>query len=60
MIAVDAVSKRFGSSTVVDRSTLAVASGEFVALLSPSGCGKTTLLRLIAGYQGPDRGSAAI
>ena len=36
---------------------LDVAPGELVGLLGPSGCGKTTLLRLIAGFERPDRGS---
>ena len=36
---------------------LEVAPGELVGLLGPSGCGKTTLLRLIAGFERPERGS---
>jgi iron(III) transport system ATP-binding protein len=60
MIAVDAVSKRFGRAVAVDRASLEVGRGEFVALLGPSGCGKTTLLRLIAGFERPDEGSVAI
>jgi spermidine/putrescine ABC transporter ATP-binding subunit len=40
----------------VDDLTLNVAQGEFFALLGPSGCGKTTLLRMIAGFEAPDRG----
>ncbi|MGQ0762668.1 MAG: ABC transporter ATP-binding protein [Acidobacteriota bacterium] len=50
------VTKRFGSRTVVDRASLDVAEGEVVAILGASGCGKTTLLRLIAGLEIPDDG----
>jgi ABC-type Fe3+/spermidine/putrescine transport system ATPase subunit len=50
------VTKRFGGRTVVDRASLDVAEGEVVALLGASGCGKTTLLRLVAGLETPDEG----
>ena len=60
MIRLDGVTKRFGSATAVDDASLCVARGEVVALLGPSGCGKTTLLRLIAGFERPDRGSIEV
>ncbi len=41
----------------VDQFNLEISEGEFVTLLGPSGCGKTTLLRLIAGFEHPDRGA---
>jgi multiple sugar transport system ATP-binding protein len=47
----EAVSKRFGDVTAVDRLTLDVADQEFMVLLGPSGCGKTTALRMIAGLE---------
>jgi ABC-type Fe3+/spermidine/putrescine transport system ATPase subunit len=50
------VTKAFGDRIVVDRVSLDVAEGEVVALLGASGCGKTTLLRLIAGLETPDAG----
>jgi spermidine/putrescine transport system ATP-binding protein len=48
--------KRFGEITAVDGITLDVPGGEFFSLLGPSGCGKTTTLRMIAGFERPDRG----
>ena len=50
-----AVTKRFGGVTAVDAADIAIARGEFFSLLGPSGCGKTTLLRMIAGFEYPDR-----
>lgn len=45
---------------VVDGVDLMVAYDEIVALLGPSGCGKTTLLRMIAGFEMPDKGSVLL
>lgn len=50
------VSKRFNTTTVLDRIDLTIKRGELVTLLGPSGCGKTTLLRVIAGLTQPDSG----
>jgi putrescine transport system ATP-binding protein len=59
-LVVDRVSKRFGGLAAVDDVSLSVESGEFFALLGPSGCGKTTLLRMLAGFETPDRGRILI
>jgi multiple sugar transport system ATP-binding protein len=59
-VSLQGVSKRFGDIVAVDDLTLAVADGEFVALLGPTGAGKTTTLRLIAGLETPDRGAIRI
>ena len=48
-LALEGLTKRFGSVTAVDHVDLRVAQGTFVCLLGPSGCGKTTLPTMIAG-----------
>ncbi len=60
MIRLEGVTKRFGDVAAVDGASLCVDRGEVVALLGPSGCGKTTLLRLIAGFERPDRGTVEL
>jgi putative spermidine/putrescine transport system ATP-binding protein len=50
------VSKRFGAATAVDELSLDVGPGELVSLVGGSGCGKTTTLRMIAGFEVPDTG----
>ncbi len=60
LLEISGVSKNFGAVSAVDRVSLSVEQGELFALLGPSGCGKTTLLRLIAGFERPDRGRIAI
>jgi sulfate transport system ATP-binding protein len=59
-VAVQQVSKRFGTFTALDRVTFTVATGELVALVGPSGSGKSTLLRVIAGLEVPDDGAVFI
>jgi multiple sugar transport system ATP-binding protein len=54
------VTKRFGKVTAVDGLSLDVADGEFVVLLGPTGAGKTTTLRLIAGLEKADVGHISI
>ena len=54
------ITKRFGDVQAVTDLTLNVASGEFIVLLGPSGAGKTTTLRLVAGLEVPDAGQIHI
>ncbi|MGH6891890.1 MAG: ABC transporter ATP-binding protein [Dongiaceae bacterium] len=56
LLDIEGITKRFGSTTAIDRVSLSVKDGEFFAILGPSGCGKTTLLRVIAGFESPDEG----
>jgi putative spermidine/putrescine transport system ATP-binding protein len=55
-LCIEAVSKRFGDVRALDEVSLDLAPGEFVTLLGDSGCGKTTLLRAVAGFVVPDGG----
>ena len=57
MIELKEVSKSIGGTLVLDRVNLSVEQGECIAIVGPSGTGKTTLLRLIAGLEPLDSGS---
>jgi iron(III) transport system ATP-binding protein len=52
----EGVHKHYGPVAALAGVDLNVASGSRTAIVGPSGCGKTTLLRLIAGFEAPDRG----
>ena len=54
------INKKFGRSTIIDHLTLEVSDGEFLAILGPSGTGKTTILRMIAGLEYPSKGEIFI
>ena len=54
------VDRRFGDAVALDSFHLDVHSGHLMTLLGPSGSGKTTALRLIAGFDRPDRGTISI
>lgn len=60
LVRFDGVTKRFDQIIAVDDVTLTIAAGECFALLGGSGCGKTTLLRLLAGFERPSAGRVYI
>jgi len=57
---VDRLTAGYGGPPVLDDISLGVSEGEFVALLGSSGCGKTTLLRAIAGFAAPQSGAIRV
>ncbi|MCP8881952.1 ABC transporter ATP-binding protein [Devosia sp. XJ19-1] len=59
-IVIKNVAKRFGSFTALHSIDLTIADQEFMVLLGASGCGKTTLLRIIAGLETPSQGEVWI
>ncbi|MBQ3047725.1 MAG: ABC transporter ATP-binding protein [Clostridia bacterium] len=60
IIKVENVTKIFDGVTVIDNMNLSIKRGKFVTLLGASGCGKTTLLRMIAGFENPSTGKIYI
>ena len=60
LIRINSVTKRFGDFTAVNQVDLEIRQGEFFALLGASGCGKTTLLRMLGGFETPTEGSILI
>jgi len=59
-IRIKGVSKRFGDFTAVDNVNLDIEQGELFSILGGSGCGKTTLLRMLAGFEMPSSGTIEI
>ncbi len=60
MIQLDAVSKRYGSRTVIHDLSFDVRKGEIVGFLGPNGAGKTTTMRMIAGFITPTSGRVTV
>ncbi|MDX2266314.1 MAG: ABC transporter ATP-binding protein [Hyphomicrobiales bacterium] len=59
-VRLESVRKRYGSAMAVERVSLTIGEGEFVTLLGASGSGKTTCLRMVAGFVYPDEGRVYI
>ena len=60
IVTIERLAKRFGETRAVAGVDLEIGRGELFALLGGSGCGKTTLLRLLAGFETPDGGRILI
>ena len=60
ILSINGLCKSFDGSQVLNNISLQLASGEMLFLLGASGCGKTTLLRCIAGFEQPNAGSIVI
>ncbi|WP_415996376.1 ATP-binding cassette domain-containing protein [Gordonibacter pamelaeae] len=59
-VAFEHVSKRFGDAIAVDDVNLAIAEGMFVTIIGSSGCGKTTLLKMVNALVMPDEGEVLV
>ncbi|NBX40987.1 MAG: ATP-binding cassette domain-containing protein, partial [Gammaproteobacteria bacterium] len=59
-VRIESVTKRFGDFVAVDQVSLSIYKGEIFCLLGGSGCGKTTLLRMLAGFEMPTSGRILI
>jgi len=57
IVKLDNVSKKFGNKTIIKNLNLDIYEGEFLTLLGASGCGKTTILRLISGLENATSGN---
>ncbi|WP_408914205.1 ABC transporter ATP-binding protein [Brucella pseudogrignonensis] len=60
MVSIDAVTMSFGNFVAVENVNLTVADGEFLAIVGPTGCGKSTILNAIAGLLKPSHGKVSI
>ncbi|WP_226781219.1 ABC transporter ATP-binding protein [Oceaniglobus trochenteri] len=56
LVRIDGISKSFGKTVALEALDLDIAQGEFVTFLGPSGCGKSTTLRILGGFETPDKG----
>ncbi len=56
LITLEHITKSYDGQTILDDLCLSIYENSFVTLLGPSGCGKTTTLRIIGGFERPDKG----
>ena len=60
VVSIQRMSKRFGDNILYEDLNVKVLRGERIAIIGPNGCGKTTLLRLVAGEMESDRGDISL
>ncbi|MDX1672326.1 MAG: ATP-binding cassette domain-containing protein, partial [Balneolaceae bacterium] len=60
MLQLNNISKSFGSNRVLNDISFSAESGKTLSILGRSGCGKTTLLKTVAGILEPDRGNVTL
>ncbi|MBL7203571.1 MAG: ABC-F family ATP-binding cassette domain-containing protein [Desulfobacteraceae bacterium] len=60
VVFIEGVSKRFGKNVLYDDLNLRALRGERIAIIGPNGCGKTTLLKIVAGEIEADRGKISL
>ncbi len=56
-VVINNISKKYNSAAALCDVSFSIKSGEFFSILGPSGCGKTSLLRILGGFEAPDRGA---
>jgi nitrate/nitrite transport system ATP-binding protein len=59
-VSVEGIARRYGATTIFEDVWFGVARGEFVCLVGHSGCGKTTILNILAGLETPDEGAVIV
>ncbi len=59
-ISIEGISRKFGATTIFENLWLAMSRGEFVCVIGHSGCGKTTVLNILAGLDAPTEGAVIV